>query len=101
MDIRITPLSSFTSMNKPSKATAKNNFSTLNLQKPRSSKSKLLLTLPQKKTQKPQYLIKFTSKTSQPFAIADKKGVLLYQQVEKNKWLLNGAELVNRFHYKV
>ena len=34
-------------------------------------------------------------------AAADKKGVLLYQQIERNKLFSNQSELLNRFNYKV
>lgn len=33
--------------------------------------------------------------------ITEKKGVLLYQQIERNKIFSEGTELVNRFHFKV
>lgn len=74
---------------------------TIQGKKSQSINNNNLLVLSNKKSTKPQFSIKITSNIIQPAAVADKKGVLLYQQVERNKLFLNQSELVNRFNYKV
>lgn len=136
MDVRITPLSNFTSrLNASSKNNEVNNrnqFNALNrhkveLDKLASDKPRALRTspaiskhtlsfIPAKNTRATngnllvftnnngnptRFSIKMTSNGIQPAAVAEKKGVLLYQQLERNKLFNNGSELVNRFNYKV
>jgi len=138
VDIRITPISSFSPLTKSNSITNRdsnrNSFSTLNLSNRdtslrnqllhdktqpdkshylipakdlRSSNNQSLLLLSKKNTHTPQYSIKATSDMIQPASmagtssVADKKNVLLYQQIERNKLFSNNSELVNRFNYKV
>jgi len=73
----------------------------------RSSNNNSLLLLSKKNSHTPQYSVKTTSNMIQPpsvagtSSVADKKNVLLYQQIERNKLFSNNSELVNRFNYKV
>ncbi len=46
-------------------------------------------------------LIKKKTVEVKPLGIADNKGVILYQQVERGNVFSNRVELVNRFHFKV
>jgi len=46
-------------------------------------------------------LIKRITVELKPLGITDNKGVVLYQQVERNNVFSNKVELVNRFHHKV
>lgn len=135
MDVRITPLSNFSS---PTKASGKNNavnirdqfnslnrnklefdklhndkpgtvrtspalskhtFSFIPAKKPRASNDNLLV-LSKNKLNPNRLSIKITSSRIQPAAVAEKKGVLLYQQLERNKLFSNGTELINRFNFK-
>ena len=70
-----------------------------------SNNNNLLLIT--KKNTKPQFSLKITPNIVQPTnkiqtsSVADAKRVLLYQQIERNKLSSNGAELINRFNYKV
>ncbi|MCW9031340.1 MAG: hypothetical protein OQK58_07625 [Gammaproteobacteria bacterium] len=84
-----------------------------------SDNNNSLLLFANKKTNKPLYSMKTTSKVMQPTydvytpkgfntsssfttsGATNKKNILLYQQVEREKLFSNRAELVNRFNYKV
>ena len=110
MELRITPLSHFATYNKTK---AKNNDSTFNTKlpttfstnKPTTNKSLLILSkekIDQPSINKPQALIKLSSNIFQPISVNnDRKGVLLYQQIEKDDFFSNRGEVVNRFHYKI
>ena len=108
MDIRVTSFSNFPALTKTS---AKNNYSTSNSKKPHSSDDNKLVVLSKKKTnvlalQKPRFSLKITpsliqsNETLNKSEGLNKKGVLLYQQIERNKSFTSGSELVNRFHLK-
>ena len=101
VDIGITPFSTVTSHPKTSIADNRNRFTGIN--KSPATKSRQLVLSPNK----PQtnnlnnlFVVSKKSTVAQPIAVADKKGVLLYQQIERNKLFSNGTELVNRFHLK-
>lgn len=72
----------------------------------RSNNNSLLL-ISKKDTSNPKLTIKITPNMMQPTnkfrteGLADDRRVLLYQQVERNKFSSNRAELINRFNYKV
>lgn len=76
----------------------------------RSNNNSLLL-IAKKDTNNPQFSIKITPNVMQPTnkfrtpdlaeGLANDRRVLLYQQVERSKFSSNGAELINRFNYKV
>lgn len=76
----------------------------------RSNNNSLLL-ISKKDTNNPKFSIKITPNMVQSTnkfrtpglanGLADDRRVLLYQQVERNKFSSNGAELINRFNYKV
>ncbi|MCW8899810.1 MAG: hypothetical protein OQK75_08435 [Gammaproteobacteria bacterium] len=90
-----------------------------------SDNNNSLLLFANKQTNKPLYSMKTTSKVMQPTydvytpkgfntssrfntsssfttsGATNKKNILLYQQVEREKLFSNRAELVNRFNYKV
>ena len=76
----------------------------------RSNNNSLLL-ISKKDTNNPKFSIKITPNMVPPTnkfrtpgladSLADDRRVLLYQQVERNKFSSNGAELINRFNYKV
>ena len=110
MELRITPLSHFATYNKTK---AKNNDSTFNTKNPttfsttKSTKNKSLLILSKIKADqpsinKPQSSIKLSSNVFQPISISNnRKGVLLYQQIERDDSFSNRGELINRFHFKI
>ncbi len=60
-----------------------------------------LLILSNNNIHKPRLPVKISSNMVQPATVTSKKRVLLYQQIERNKIFSNGAELINRFHFKV
>ena len=103
MNIQITSFSSLTplSKNKP-----KFNSDLYNNKKIHSTNKNTLDVTPKIKAKKPniiktQLSLKTTSNVIQPSIQANKKGVLLYQQIEGDKIFLNGNELTNRFQFKV
>ena len=102
MELRITPLSHFATYNKTK---AKNSDSTFNTKKPATNKSLLILSktkVKQPSINKPQPSIKLSSNIFQPISINNnRKGVLLYQQIERDNSFSNKGELVNRFHFKI
>lgn len=135
MDVRITPLSNFSSLTKTSRKNTpvniRDQFNSLNrnkiqLDKLRSNKLRTaktqfaiskpplssvpekklrsangsLLVLSNNKNSPGRISIKIRSARIQPPAVAEKKGVLLYQQLERNKLFANGTELINRFNFK-
>ena len=105
MDVRITSFSAFKSQPKTNFADKSARFSHLNELSTKKSKQLLHSPISTKKlsTKNLNDILISSKKTFaiEPRGKADKKGVLLYQQVEKNKLSLNGAELINRFHHKV
>ena len=102
MDIRITPFSNFEPL---TKSRATHQHSTNYQKKSRSIKTGNSLTSPKRNVFqpaiKPKLSIKITSNTVQPSIAMNKKGILLYQQTERNKLYANGTELINRFNFKV
>ena len=103
MNIQITSFSSLTplSKNKP-----KVNSDLYNNKKLHSTNKNTLDVVPKVKAKKSniinaQLSLKTTSNIVQPSIQANKKGVLLYQQIEGDKIFLNGNELTNRFQFKV
>ena len=120
MDVRITPYStqsSYSTLLVPRKNSVKTNYSynrdhsqlerlkpnisSLQSKKARSINNNSILVLSKRNSNKPKFSIRITSDMIQPPAAADKKGVLLYQQIERNKLFSNQSEVVNRFNYKV
>jgi len=115
--VRITPYSTYSTLVAPKRTSAKINYSynrnssqlerakrtspNIQAKKTRSINNNSILILSKKNTSKPQFSIRITSSTIQPAAVADKNGVLLYQQIERNKLFSNQSELVNRFNYRV
>ena len=93
MDIRITPFSKFTALTplkiKPSTKNNENIFVV--------SQTKIK----QAEFDKFQHSIKQSSNIIQPKALVDKKGILLYQQIERNNLFSNNSELTNRFYFKI
>lgn len=76
----------------------------ISINKSPKTKPLLLATISEnKKTNDLNNILVLSKKKSitQPTAVSDKKGVLLYQNVERDKLFSNGAELINRFHFKV
>ena len=71
----------------------------------RSNNNNLLLIT--RKNSKPQFSLNMSPNMIQPAnsvqtsSVAGNKKVLLYQQIERNKLSLGGAELINRFNYRV
>lgn len=111
MDIRITPLSYLASPGKPNtkintryspnlSPLDNHNYSIRTKSSPATSSNQFLI-LPKKNRYKSPLVSGVTLNIPQPNRIADKKGVLLYQQVEKNKLLSEQPELVNRFHFRI
>ena len=111
MDIRTTSFSTLRSQpksislehhNRSNNINKSSNFNPSTEIKP---KRKFLSIIPISKTQPKKlndtFILPEKSVLTQATATADKKGVLLYQQVEKNKITPNGMELINRFHFKV
>ena len=105
MDFRATSFSTTRPQAKSIIADYRNRLSLLNKPSKSKSKSLLLSTTPTNKTNKKNLnnILLLTKKTiiNRPIALADKKGILLYQQQERNNLLSSGHELVNRFHFKV
>ena len=101
MDIKITPFSTLRSQPKTNLADNRNRFTDFN--KSPATKSRQLL-LPAKKTpiKNLNNILVLSGKATvaQSITIVDKKGILLYQQIERNKLFSNGTELINRFQHK-
>ncbi len=102
MDIRITPFSTLRAHPKTSLTDNRNRFTDFN-KSPATKSRQLLLPTKQIQTKNLNNTLVLSSKTTvaQPIAVTDKKGVFLYQQIERNKLFSNGTELINRFHFKV
>ena len=102
MELRITPLSHFATYNKTK---AKNNNSIFSTVKPTTNKKLLIISrtkIEQPSINKPQPSIKLSSNIFQTININnDRKGILLYQQTERDNSFSNRAELVNRFNFKI
>ena len=101
VDIRITPFSTFSSHPKTSLADNRNRFTHIN-KSPATKPKQLLLSTNKIPTKNLNNIFVLSRKSTlvQPIAVTDKKGIFLYQQIERNKLFSNGAELVNRFHLK-
>lgn len=130
MDVRITPYSNLVqlsnSRSKTSSVYSRNHSSSYNtpnsdssnrilllknntrLDKPhylkpaksiRSNNNNLLLIT--RKNSNPQFSLNMSPNMIQPPSVAGNKKVLLYQQIERNKLSSDGAELINRFNYRV
>lgn len=100
MDIRITPFTNLRTQPKTTIADDRNRFTDVN-KSHKTTPKRLLLSITPKKNLNNVLVLSKTTTVSQPIVAADKKGVLLYQQVERNKLFSNGPELINRFHFKV
>ena len=120
MDIRITPLAKITVIAKPKLKSTLKSIQELNY--PRFTAEKKLkhpaqttfitgkkipndhfLILSKKESNRPQLNVKPLFSENHLSTLTNKRGVnrvLLYQKIENNKQL-HGAELVNRFNYKV
>lgn len=114
VELRISPLSSFTipvkTKVKTSQASHHSSFHPIHKPKQHTQvitapkkglTTNNILILSKKGMNKPTLSIRTVSNNIQPPALADKKGVLLYQQIERNKLFSNGNELINRFNLKV
>ena len=100
MEIRVTPFSNFPAATKKS---AKQGYTHFHSKKPKTSLH--LISIAKKKTSppelnKPRSALKISSKVVPLREAEEKKGILLYQQIERNKLFNNGNELVSRFHLK-
>ena len=101
MEIRASPFSNFPTATKKS---AKQGYTHFHSKKPKTSIH--LVSIAKKKTSplelinKPRSALKISSKVIPLREAEDKKGILLYQQIERSKIFNNGNELVNRFHLK-
>lgn len=78
----------------------------ISINKSPKTKTKTLLfatTSENKKTNDLNNILVLSKKKpiTEPTAVSDKKGVLLYQKVERDNLFSNGAELINRFHFKI
>lgn len=113
MEIRITPFSFLASPgSSKTKTNAIFNRNKTPLDKPSysnhsirtkktgSTNAKHFLILPKKNVNKLPVPPGISLSIPQQDSISDKKGILLYQQVERNKLFSNQSELVNRFHFK-
>lgn len=66
-----------------------------------------LLLISKKYTNKPQFSVSTKSHIIQPISsyentgMANNRKVMLYQQIERDKFTSGGIELINRFNYKV
>lgn len=102
MNSRITPFTTLNTQSKIDRTSKPNRFISPN--KSTTTKSKSLLLPSKKQTKKLNNIFLLTNKKTmlvRPVVVADKKGVLLYQQIERDKSFLNGSELINCFHFKV
>ena len=103
MDIRIKPFSPYIPNTKNRVKQSTNTFPSPNSDKSEKLSTQLSLTATTapKKSAKNDLILSLRKITlARPMEGADKKGVLLYQQIERNKLFSNGTELVNRFHFK-
>ena len=104
MVIGLTPYSAIKSQ--PKLNFAENRSSHTNFNKSLTNKTKLLqlspLTINKLQPKKTNNFLVLSKKTTEIHLrnVADKKGVVLYQQVERSKLLSNGTELINRFNLK-
>ena len=105
MDVRITSFSAYKTQPKIYRTDDPTRFSNFNKSSTKKSKQLLLspISTKQVSAKKLDNLLVLSKKTFviQPRSGANKKGVLLYQQVERNKLFPSGVELTNRFHHKV
>jgi hypothetical protein len=105
MDMHITSFSTFKAQPKTSFTDNPTRFTNFNKSSTKKSKKLLLPPIATEKVSKKKLnnILILSKKTLvlQPKSGADKKGVLLYQQVERNKLFSNRSELINRFHHKV
>jgi len=102
VNIRITPFTPLNTQSKIDRTPKPDRFISPN--KPTATKSKSLLIPDKKQTKKLNNTFLLTNKKTmlvRPVVVADKKGVFLYQQIERDKSFSNGSELINRFHFKV
>ena len=100
MDIRITPYTNLRTQPKITIADDRNRFTDFNKLNKNTPKQ-LFLSITPKKSFNNVLVLSNKTTASQPIITTNKKGVLLYQQVERNKLFSNGAELINRFNFKV
>lgn len=107
MAIGLTSFSAFKSQPKLNFADNRSRFTSFNTLPTKKSKSPLLLSANINKTnklqsKKPKNILVLSKKTTviQPRSVADKNGVVLYQQVERSKSLSIGSELINRFNLR-
>jgi hypothetical protein len=101
VDIRITPFSTLRSQPKTNLADNRNRFTDFN-KSPATKSRQLLLSTNKTPTKNLNNILVLSKKTTvaRPIAVADKKGLLLYQQIERNKLFSNGTELINRLQLK-
>ena len=101
MDIKITPFSTLRSQPKTNLADNRNRFTDFN-KSPATKSRQLILSTTKTPVKNLNNILVLSKKTTvtQPIAATDKNGLLLYQQIERNKLFSNGTELINRFHLK-
>lgn len=101
MNVRITPLSSFSSRPDHNKISIKqSNYSRATTQKTRTTNNYPIAS--NKNVNHNQVPLKITLNLSQsPTTLMSKKGIVIYQQIERDKIFSEGVELTNRFSKKV
>ena len=100
VDIRLTPFTNLRTQPKITIADDRSRFADFN-KSHKTKPKRLFLSITPKKNLNNILVLSKKSITLQPIVAPDKKGVSLYQQVERNKLFSNGTELINRFHFKV
>ena len=104
VDIRITPYRiSSTQLQLARRPQSQQSNRFINPNKPSLTKPKLILIPEKQQTKKLNSLFIVTNKRpllAQPVTLGNKKEILLYQQIERDKSFSDRAELVNRFHFK-
>ena len=102
MDIKITPFSTLRTQPKTNLADNRNRFTDFN-KSPATKSRQLILSTKKTPVKNLNNMLVLSKKTTvaQPIAVTDKKGLLLYQQIERNNLFSNGTELINRFQLKV
>lgn len=105
MQLRVTPISSLSPSIKPQ---AKEKSIPFNPTDFRTKKSNNLLNATNNISHKSKSYnttlsprLNVVPKQVQSQEVGEKRGVLLYQQIERNKIFSDGAELINRFYFKV
>ena len=101
MNLRITPLSSFSSRPDQNRISIKQaNYPTTTAKKTRTTND--LVIVENKNVKQAQLPLNMTSNSFQaPTTLMSKKGIVTYQQIEREKLFSEGIELTNRFSKRV